>query len=189
MGPGHLLVAALLVAPTAVPPSLERVLTAELGRRPALTATDLYKLLHQSEFGPGHLLKDVPAARNFLVQEMEGVGGTEPEESLFEELGNGMVRLNLRPFKARNLSAESLLHAMEATSLKVRGEAGRLDTRLGEACLLLARQGHRDLAQELRSLARVQAAKGHPALHHSEAYRRAYRPAYRVILAQSINLR
>ena len=189
MGPGHLLAAALLVAPGVESPSLERVLAAELGRRPAATAADLYKLLHQSEFGPGHLLKDVPAARNFLVQEMERVGGPEAEESLIEELGNGLVRLNLRPFKAGNLSVESLLHAMEATSLKVRGEVGRLDARLGEACLFLTRLGHRNLAQDLRSLARAQAAIGHPALHHSVAYRDAYRPAYRVVLAQSINLR
>jgi hypothetical protein len=68
---------------------------------------------------------------------------------------------------------------MVATAHSIRGDARRMDSRIEAACRMLERRG--TLAAELRALARDQARKGYPALHHSEPYREAYQPAYRVI--------
>lgn len=177
MGLLQLAAVAALLAAAAEP--ADDVLIAELKRRPAATAVDLYKLLHQSEYGPGHLIEDVAAARRHLAREMDGLGPTLAGEALREDLGDGLVRINLRPFRDAGGSGEDLVHAMVATARSIRGDVRRLDSRIEAACRTLERQGSR--AAELRALAREQARKGHPALHHSEPYRQAYRPAYRVI--------
>jgi hypothetical protein len=41
--------------------------------------------------------------------------------------------------------------------------------------------GRGDLAPELKALSARLAEKGYPAIHHSEAYVEAYKPAYRVV--------
>lgn len=179
----------VLVPPALVQPTaLEPVLAAELARRPAATAADLYKLLHQSVFGPGHLIQDLAAATRFLLQELAEAGPSLPGEALREDLGGGLVRVNLRPFRDRQGSPAELVRAMARTAKANRGEAKALEARLDTACRQLDGSGRATLAAELRTLARAQAAKGHPALHHSEAYRGAYRPAYRVVQASLLEV-
>lgn len=175
--------------PVHAPPALvqpagpETALQAELARRPAATAADLYKLLHQSVYGPGHLIPDLDSATRYLLQELAEAGPTMPGEALCEDLGNGMVRVNLRPFRDRRGAPAELVRAMAQTARVNRGEARTLEARLDQACRQLEAGGRAALAAELRALTRAQAARGHPALHHSEAYQRAYRPAYRVVQA------
>jgi len=41
--------------------------------------------------------------------------------------------------------------------------------------------GRGELSPELESMAAEMAPQGYPAIHHSEAYLEAYRPAYRVV--------
>ncbi len=134
-------------------------------------------------FGRGHLVQDLEAATRFLLQELAEAGPALPGEAQREDLGGGLVRVNLRPFRDRRGSPAELVRAMARTAQANRGEATVLEARLVAACRQLEGSGRATLAAELRTLARAQAAKGHPALHHSAAYRQAYRPAYRVVQA------
>jgi hypothetical protein len=179
-----LLAATVAVSLTAESRDLDRALIAELSKRPAAEASDIYKFIHQTIFGPGHLIQDVEAAREYLDRELAGLGPTRSGEVLREDLGDGLVRVNLRPFRDAKGSVEDLLRAMVLTAQATSGDGKRMDTRLAAACRLLELRGKAGLAEELQSLAWLQAGKGHPALHHSKAYQLAYRPAYRVVHLQ-----
>lgn len=163
-------------------PGWRRVVEEQLDRYPEMRAEDLYKLAHQATFGPAHLIADAAAARAYLLAELAAVtaDGSEP---LFEVLAADppLVRVNLRPFKARGGDPARLLEALVATASGVRGEPAAMRERLAAAAEVLAARGRAAEAARLRALAAESEAHGFPAAHHSAAYSEAYRPAYRVV--------
>ncbi len=177
------------VAPTAeeVDPVATRIerLRAHLQAHPAAGAADAYKLLHQSVFGPAHLISDRAAAASYLEREWSSMGPTLPGEPLVEPLADDppLVRVNLRPFRDRGGDRERLLDAMVATANQVRGEAATFAACLAAAVPLVGELRGETAAAELGELARAAAGQGYPAAHHSPAYQEAHRPAYRVVLA------
>jgi len=162
----------------------QKALQDHLQRHPRAEAVDVYKFIHQSLLGPGHLIPDVERARGFLETEMQSMGAAPAGEPLQESLGGSpaMVRVNLRPFLAQGGDAKRLLAAFVATGNAVKGDPGMLALRLRAGVELLREMGREECAARLELLAGGQAGKGFEALHHSDAYRTAYRPAYRVIL-------
>ncbi|MCL1892737.1 MAG: hypothetical protein FWG02_00690 [Holophagaceae bacterium] len=153
----------------------------EVASRPVANANDLYKLLHQSVFGVGHIISSKESAREYLQSEMASLGPALPNELLYDDLGGGIARVNLRPFRDGNGSIEDLLVAMVETAKANKGTQKMMTERVNEACRILAKQKKKVLAKSLKSLAKKQASSGYPALHHSEAYRNAYLPAYRIV--------
>ncbi|MCU0233750.1 MAG: hypothetical protein MUE90_06950, partial [Thermoanaerobaculales bacterium] len=82
-----------------------------LRSHPLAGAEDLYKLLHQSVFGPGHAIPNREAARTYLERELAGLAASLAEEPACEALGGDppLVRVNLRPFAAAGGDPEALL--------------------------------------------------------------------------------
>ena len=99
------------------------VVEEHLARYPAMGAEDLYKLAHQATFGPAHLITDEAAAKNYLVSELGGVAADD-SEPLVETLAADppLVRVNLRPFKARRGDPARLLAALLTTANTVKGD-------------------------------------------------------------------
>jgi len=162
-----------------------------LAAHPRSEAEDVYKFIHQSVFGPAHLVLDPARARAYLKSEIEGMGTVSRAEPLFEKLGGepSHVRVNLRPYLARGGDPENLLNALILTVSAGKAEPGSMPLRMQQAARMLREQGQVDLSAKLTALAEVKAQKGFEAVHHSESYRRAYRPAYRVVredLAQAL---
>lgn len=160
---------------------VEALITRHLERRPLTTATDIYKLLYQGVFGVGHLLhKD---ARGRLEMEARTLCLDEqPEETLIEEVSidGTMVRVNLRPYLKRDLPLERLYSAMEKSEL----EEGRTEEfiEVWKIFKRLVRSGRlRFDEEEVKELDREIENRGCLPRHHSEVYRRAYSPAYRVV--------
>lgn len=79
------------------------VLDWHLGRYPSLRAEDIYKLVHQSVFGPGHIIRDEASARQALESECAELGrrccmqATDATEPLDPE--GRLVRVNLAPLR------------------------------------------------------------------------------------------
>lgn len=161
--------------------SWEAVIAQQIERYPEVRAEDLYKLTHQATYGPGHLIRDVESARRFLAEELAAVVADEAEP-LIEGLGDKLVRVNLRAFKAAEGDAEDLLAALVTSANTVRGDTESMSARLSECQRLLQASGRASEAARLQTLAAELRAKGFPAIHHSAAYREAYQPAYRVVL-------
>ncbi|MCG3119616.1 MAG: hypothetical protein ALAOOOJD_02056 [bacterium] len=165
--------------------AFEKVVAAQLQRYPAMQIEDLYKLVYQAALGNEHLMTDSAMVHDYLIKELASID-TSSVGPLWEEISpdGEVVRLNLRPFKARQGDHRALLHAMMQTARNFQRSPERLE------------QYWRDLEQmaksgviafdaaAMQSFFREMREKGFPAVHHSTVYAENYAPAYRVILKQ-----
>lgn len=166
--------------------AIEALLMEHFERRPQMRAVDVYKLLFQGVFGVGHIVSE--GARKRLEEEAESLDiDGHPTEPLIERVSvdGSMIRANLRPYLRRGLPLDTLYEAMEETAME-RGPTEKF---------LLAWSVFHDLAcsgamkvngEELDSLNRELQEVGPRPHHHSEAYRDAYYPAYRVVKKEAL---
>jgi hypothetical protein len=160
-------------------------LAVHISRHPAAEAGDCYKFLHQAVFGPGHMISDRAAAASYLSKEIETLGTAKHAEHLCEALGGdpAMVRIHLRPFLAAGHDETILLDLFVDSANRVSGDPEVMEKTLRAAVLWLESSGNIELSAGLEALRIEQRQRGFPALHHSDAFRAAYHPAYRIILA------
>jgi hypothetical protein len=174
-------------------------------RYPLLKAQDIYKLIHQGVFGPGHIITNAARAKRMLEEEMAALevrspksevqSQTEPEFEAIDPDGL-LVRVNLRPMisaqckvqsaKCRMQNVEWLVKAMVESGRRVKGDPELMKRRLS-AAVRWCRTNLPLEAAALEQMATQAAESGYPAFHHSAAYNRAYRPAYRVVLMACLN--
>ena len=156
------------------------ILRAHFARYPQMTPQDAVKLLYQSAFGPGHLIRDESYARARLAEEL---AHTPPGDGpLLEDIGGGYARLYLGAAKAQGLSEEAVYarFAQAAAAPCPGKEAFERGLSLLEG---LTDGGEAPFsAAELAAYLTDYRAAGCPMVSHSEIYRAAYRPAYRVVL-------
>jgi hypothetical protein len=165
----------------------------------AHSLVDIYKCLHQGEFGIGHLIDDLVNFQNRLFHDILKSHPTSDEPILENVSINGIVmRLNLRPFralygndieKACNVLAKVCINSSENT----KGDNERFFSLL---------HGFRDLNREgklrvgktriifptdmvdhfLREVKKIVHRIGEiPVFSHSAKYRQLNEPSYRVI--------
>lgn len=156
-------------------------LLAHTKKYPLMEPTDAVKLLYQSEFGGGHLIKDTDACLKYLRREY----GTTPQKTdipLTEEIGNGFIRVNLAALENSKLSIDKLGEAFLQSAAQHHG--GMESFRKKLAILTdLAQKGKLPFSPDaLQAYLTDYEKAGFPPVSHSEAYRAAYHPAYRVVL-------
>jgi hypothetical protein len=158
------------------------ILTDHVGRRPRLQVQDLYKLIYQAVRGSEHAVHDPTEVRRQLETELRNMaaGPEEPEVEVLSAEGE-IVRVNLRPYLAGGGDVDSLAEAFITTAQRYRQEEGRL-RRYWEYAERMSRAGTLPLPpEELEGFYAAMERAGFPAVHHSDEYRAAYRPAYRVV--------
>ncbi len=161
--------------------------------------TDIYKCLHQGEFGVGHLISSPEMFRELVTRELHR-GGERPAEPLLENVDpdDEVRRLNLRPyglFMAPELdrAIELLVEVCLASSQLNKGSTERF---LETLSLFQKLNSHGELAvqglsfifppalvadflQHVREFLDEHGAI--PVLSHSSTYRRLNLPSYRVV--------
>jgi len=158
---------------------LRAILIAHAKRYPLMQPTDAVKLIYQNEFGGGHLIRDEEACLNYLRREYASVE-KKPTTPLYEDIGNGIVRVNLaavKPEDLEQLGKDFIRSAAEHT--------GTMDSFLRKLDVLrkLTVEGIFSFdSQELENYLFKYRSQSYPIVSHSEAYREEYRPAYRIIL-------
>ncbi|MEE9358383.1 MAG: hypothetical protein V3U62_08900, partial [Sedimenticolaceae bacterium] len=165
------------------------ILVRQLERYPAMEVQDLYKLLHQAALGPGHAIDDPSQARAWLEREITDLPQEPVNESQIDTLSaeTGLVRVNLRPFLRSGGDPEELLTAFVRTANEYHGNSQLLECSWVLA-IEMAEKGELPFSiEELREFFTMMKAQGFPAMHHSAAYRQAYRPAYRVLQPQFLS--
>ena len=160
---------------------LEDVLARHFAKYPLMEPQDAVKLLYQMEFGPEHLIRDEGKALSMLRQEMDGLSGQDTGgEPLYEAIGGGLCRLNLRPCKARGIGAEDICRLFVETAKRPRGDKKRFRLAL-EELRQMAEAGDAPFDFAALEIYLARYPDSCPAVHHSEKYRAAYRPAYRIV--------
>ncbi len=151
---------------------MEKLLKAHAAAHPAMEAGDAVKFLYQSHFGPAHLIPDEAFALARLREELETVTADDTVPAA-EPLGGGLCRINLAAVKGK-LSPETINRLFVLTAASPRGDMEAFKRDLP----LVYGLGF-DRAAADAYLERY-AAAGYPMVSHTQAYRDAYRPAYRV---------
>lgn len=147
---------------------------AHRARYPLMEAQDFGKLAYQSEFGPSHLRQSgqVSQERIFaaILSEMEEANPTSRPP---EPVGNGLCRFHLTkdlsPVRVLPLVGRLLLRTM----WNVEGTDGGLQAKLDQLRTLNI-PGWTDWVAKYRR-------QGCPVIRHSESFRSAYHPHYRVL--------
>jgi len=157
---------------------LKAILIAHAQRYPLMQPTDAVKLIYQNEFGGGHLIRDEHACLNYLRQEYASVtkDSTAP---LYEDIGNGIVRVNLAAVKPEDL--EQLGQDFIASAAKHKGTLDSFLNKLEVLRKLTAEGVFTFDTNALSAYLYEYKAAGYPAVSHSPEYRQAYNPAYRII--------
>ena len=183
-----LLVAAILMISCAKKQSaFEKVMHTQLQRYPAIQIQDLYKLLYQAALGNEHLMTDSAMVHDYLIRELESIQASSVEPLLEEISPDGeVVRLNLRPFKAREGDHRALFQAMMQTTRAFQKSPERLEHNWRDLEQMAKSGAIAFDAATMQSFFREMREKGFPAVHHSAVYEEKYAPAYRVILKKYV---
>ena len=164
---------------------IEDILAAHFAAYPQMTPQDAVKLLYQHEFGPEHMIADEEKALRTLEKETAALSPAQ-NEPLYVPIGNGLCRLNLRPCLAKRIPNDFICRLFCDTARRVQGDKHRFEGHLRA----LSRMAEKDEtpfdAAELDLFLILYREKGCPAVHHSDRYRAAYAPAYRVVLQKRL---
>ncbi len=179
-------------------------------RHPSMEAQDWMKLCFQAAFGAEHLALDPAAAQNYLREEFEKTpAGSEP---LYEEISEETVRVNLGAWKREGLPEEWLLRMFLQTAENPPKAGERRFRELTELVTDILREGQTTagsvapgqaekeetdtegtaggattLLQWKEYLAAYPMDNPH-AVHHSESYRAAEKPAYRLVCRRFLRI-
>ena len=140
-------------------------------RYPLMTEEDIVKFVFQGMLGVGHLINSEQDAKDILSAEMATLDPNE-DEPLIEKISSDWVRLNLRPAKAKGMTVDDI-----AWYLVRSAEWGALSfmrQNVYNFCVKL------DGSEQMKTAA-AKVLDEHWLPRHSEQYRKAYHPAYRVL--------
>ena len=157
---------------------LTRCLAEHRRRYPLGTEEDIVKFAFQGMLGTGHMISSERSAYQELKREMAGLTADD-KEPLYEPLGDRFCRINLRAALASGLWAE---------------EIAILICRSAEREMrLFTRKDVQDFCMELKDVDPEKMKEAAEKLtdeswlpSHSDAYKKAYRPAYRVLLTECV---
>lgn len=158
----------------------EKMLRDELRRYPIFTPKDACKAIFQAVLGPEHFISDRASAAERIEEELADAG-PEEDAGTVEELGDRFCRIHLRGLAAEGISPDTLAGLFVLSSRTVVGSRAELETAVS-ALMKLSCAGEMPFgAAEARGYTEKWREAGFPAISHSESFRAAYRPAYRVV--------
>ena len=153
---------------------------------PAANLQDVYKTCYQDYFGAEHLMSDTTAARQYLQRELDECRDTDMTLMPKREptgFRHRFTRINLACIVDGELTEKQLLNLFI--------EAASKDNAFGDAWTeewqkieRIALKVCPDWANEPLQAELRLAAEGSHAVRHSEAFRKAYHPHYRIVRAE-----
>ncbi|NLM24815.1 MAG: hypothetical protein GX208_01675 [Firmicutes bacterium] len=157
---------------------MSRYFLEQLKNHPSMKPQDIVKLCYQATFGAEHLLTDLERARQYLYEEFKT---TEAADSfIYENISDLYCRVNIASWKYRGFSQE-LLFELFSKSAAIIDDLQNfkvvMDSYLATAIEVMSTEAYIELTDYLVEYY----AKGIRPVHHSEEYRQAEKPHYRVV--------
>jgi hypothetical protein len=159
---------------------MKDILLTHHNRYPAMQIQDMVKLIYQNEFAGRHLIACPNRGRSQIEEECR-TSRDAVAPVVLEEIGNALCRFHLSGINATGISPATLTRLFLNTADSVRGNIRRFEEKL---------QGFRECCRlqilpydvnELDHYLEIYRQEGYPPVKHSEAYHKAYSPAYRII--------
>lgn len=145
----------------------------QLGLHPAMQPRDVAKMCYQACCGAEHLLSDVEGVRRYFDSEYAETPA-DAALPLYEQISEGICRVNLGAWKAAGLDG-AWLFRMFADTKAAGGTAESMVAYLDAAESVLS------LGEAWTEFRRGYEAEGMPPVRHTEQYRVAEHPAYRIV--------
>lgn len=158
-------------------PDFQTIALAHAGAYSDMRAQDYAKLAYQHAHGCEHMVR----LSDEIVRFIESERGPAERGVRFEPIGNGLVRAHLSGGDAA-FSSSLIARMFAYTAREFASRKGAMEDALAAVERLSACGKLTVSSDEMRAFLASYRASGCPAIHHSEAFRRAYAPAYRVIL-------
>lgn len=157
---------------------------------PSMQPRDVYKMLFQAVFGAEHLLQDKEAAKIYFQKEFDRVESAD--EPLYEQIGQETFRVNLAAWKKQELPQDWLFNLFVCSVDWVRKDRHKSQQNFWqlaeEAKALVNEGGFAFSGEEFERYTQEYKEGGVRAVHHSEAYRMAEQPAYRLVIEEYVRL-
>ena len=164
---------------------IRKLIKSEFELHPKAQLIDYYKLFFQGTFGPGHIISSRSSARKFLENELE-------ESSVFEEIDyqnisyiNEFYRVNLNVINKGMISFDDFVDAF-LKSAKIEKEISHkgwlVDWENIEQQILLMKIPIENIEKQSTELWEI--ITNEQLISHSNIYRSAYSPHYRLINAK-----
>ncbi len=159
--------------------NLQEILSLHRQRYPLMEPADYGKLIYQNEYGPEHMISSPDQVLRRLTQEWEeaATGQNPPCAPSIEEIGNHLYRFHLTADYDPSIAAPLLARLFCLTGKQRRGTSEGLKKKLA----VLREQGQQPGFPAPEPWLSGYIRSGCPALHHSEAFRQAYAPHYRIL--------
>ncbi|NLL88020.1 MAG: hypothetical protein GX228_03670 [Firmicutes bacterium] len=165
---------------------MNNYLVEQLQNHPAVEPQDIVKLCYQAVFGAEHMLKDAAAARQYLYEEFEAA---QPADiPICENISDQYCRVNIAGWKYHGLSKEELFELFWRTAAVEEGHKAAEHAhaerfrKLMEEYLETVRQAcGAERFQALKAYLETYYREGIHPVHHSDEYREAENPHYRVV--------
>lgn len=151
-----------------------RFLREQYRLHPSMRAQDVHKMCYQAVYGADHLLSDMDAAEKYFMDEFEKT----PAEDipLIEEISAEVCRVNLGAWKYAGLDAMWLFNMFAASVRVKRGSYDQFASYVNTAKRVLP----------MLDWSSYKVTDN--AVHHSEEFRKAEKPAYRIVNRSLIQL-
>ena len=162
---------------------LMQILKAHAARYPEMEPTDAVKLIYQNEFGGGHLIRDEAACLVYLRREYDSTPKS-PGLPLWEDIGNGIVRVNLAALAEERYHLDKLGQDFIRSAREHTGTVPSFEEKLARLRAMTEDGIFSFSPAELDAYLTKYRDQGYPPVSHSPRYRAAYAPAYRVVLKQ-----
>ena len=156
---------------------------------PEMQVQDLYKLVFQAAMGSEHAVADPLQVHENLVAEIDGsIPQTGIPMTLPLSSAHPLIRINLHPFRSAGGSLTDLAHAFVRTALIFQPSQDRL-AQYWSCVVSMATSGKLPfIRRQLEHYGDQRRTEGYPVVHHSPQFRNIYRPAYRVVLKDLLEI-
>ena len=155
----------------------------EFNRFPKSEAQDYYKLLFQAVFGAGHMIQNNNDCFKMLDKEMSQIKA-DFSYPLYNDISLSfpLVRVNLSRCKADKIDHHTISRAFfEGAKIDLKIDTLSFEIYLNIAANVLIKHPYNINEKDLEVFIRKIKELGFSAVHHSETYKKFYKPHYRVI--------
>jgi len=162
---------------------VQSLLIKEFTRFPKSEAQDYYKLLFQVVYGAEHMIQNNNDCFEMLDKEMSQIE-SDIHCALYDDISLTfpLVRVNLSRCKADKIDHHTISKAFfEGAKIDTKIDTIEFETYLNIAVNALIKHPFNLNEKNLEVFIRKIKKLGFPAVHHSDTYRKSYKPHYRVI--------
>jgi len=168
--------------------SIKALLFKQYDLYPKMQIQDMIKLIYQNEFAGGHLIENEDDSLRKLQDEWRSLEQSSPNRKIsddaFENIGNNLCRFHLTALKYYDISLNTINRFFTSTANSIHGSIQSFEEKL-DVLRQCCKEGQLPYPlEELEAYLCSYKKKGYPPVSHSEMYRAAYSPAYRIVRSE-----